>query len=70
MASAVLVMSMDDVERSSLSGKSARSGVTSADSSEKPKLWKINKMKRAQITRNTEKNVEEKKKTFWPYQDP
>lgn len=41
IASAVLVMSMDDVERSSLSGRSAGSGVAIADSSEKPKIWKM-----------------------------
>lgn len=54
IASAVLVMSMDDTERSSLSSTSAGSRVIIADSSEKPKRWRINEMKRAQ-TGSTEK---------------
>lgn len=55
IASAVLVMSMDDIERSSLSSKSAGSGVIISDSSEKPKIWRLNTMKSAEIIGNPQK---------------
>lgn len=56
MASAVLVMSMDETERSSLSSKSAGSGVVIVDSPEKPRIWRINELERPQKIVNRTKS--------------